>query len=179
MFQNAHFSAISVLGMLLLQPLAGAAQATQSVSGNKPSAPLSTALMVTVAGKASTFSVVDLKAMPQKSVSVHNEHTNADETYSGVLLSDILARCGFVADKSSQRTMLRSYIVAEGTDRYQVLYSATEVEGTDHAADVLVATAVNGKDLGADGQLKLIDTADKKPERWVRNLNVITLKSID
>jgi hypothetical protein len=117
--------------------------------------------------------------MPQKTVSVHNEHTKADEAYSGVLLSDLLAKCGFVADKAAQHKMLHSYVVAEGTDKYSVLYSATEVEGSDHTADVLVATAMNGKELGADGQLKLIDTADKKPERWVRNLTAITLKTVE
>ena len=44
--------------------------------------------------------------------------------------------------------MLRSYVVAEGTDKYWVLYSATEIEGSEHQGDVLVAIAMNGKSLG-------------------------------
>ena len=43
-------------------------------------------------GKAATLSVADLQAMPQKTVTVHNEHTKADESYTGVLLGDLLAK---------------------------------------------------------------------------------------
>ncbi len=60
-----------------------------------------------------------------------------------------------------------------------MLYSATEIEGSEHQGDVLVAVAMNGKSLGEDGQLKLVATEDKRPERWVRNLSAITLKSAE
>jgi hypothetical protein len=75
--------------------------------------------------------------------------------------------------------MLRSYLVAEGTDKYWVVYSVTEVEGSEHNGEVIVATSVDGKPLGADGQLKLVDSGDRKPQRWVRNLNAITVKSAE
>ena len=75
--------------------------------------------------------------------------------------------------------MLRSYLTAEGTDKYWVLYSVTEVEGSEHDGQVIVATSMNGKPLGDDGQLKLVDSADRKPQRWVRNLNAITVKSAE
>ncbi len=114
--------------------------------------------------------------MPQKTVKVHNEHNNADETYTGPALGDVLAKAGFVAGKPTQREMLRSYVRAEGTDKYWVLYSVTEVEGSEHEGDVIVATAMDGKGLGADGALKLVSTEDKKPQRWVRNLTAITVK---
>ena len=60
-----------------------------------------------------------------------------------------------------------------------MLYSLTEVEASEHDGDVLVATSMDGKGLGADGELKLISTEDKKPQRWVRNLTAITLKSAE
>src|SRR5580698_7200700 len=96
----------------------------------KPVAPLSTGLALTLGGKTITLSVADLKAMPQKTVKVYNEHTKNDETYSGVSLGYLLTQYGFVVDKTMHRTMLRSYIQAEGTDKYWVLYSMTEVEAT-------------------------------------------------
>ncbi len=55
----------------------------------------------------------------------------------------------------------------------------TEVEASEHDGDVLVATSMDGKSLGADGELKLVSTEDKKPQRWVRNLTAITLKSAE
>ena len=144
-----------------------------------PPAPQSTTLTLTVDGKATVLTVAELSAMPQKAVTVHNEHTKIDETYSGVLLGDLLEKYGLPADQAHHRTALRSYIVAEGTDKYWVVYSVAEVEASAHNADVIVATSMDGKPLGADGQLKLIDSADKKPHRWVRNLTAITVKSAD
>jgi hypothetical protein len=144
----------------------------------KPAAALSTSLTLTVDGKVTTFAVADLKAMPQKTIKVHNAHTNADETYSGVPLGDLLAKAGFVADKTTQKKMLHSVLHIEGTDKYWVLYSLTEVEGSEHIGDVIVATSMDGPNgLGADGGLKLVSTEDKKPQRWVRNLTAITLKT--
>jgi hypothetical protein len=139
----------------------------------------STSLTLTIDGKVTTLSVAELQAMPQKTLNVHNEHTKADETYSGVLLGDLLAKCGFPVGQATHRKMLRSYLVAEGTDKYWVLYSVTEIEGSEHDANVIVATSMNGKPLGEDGQFKLVDSADKKPQRWVRNLAAITVKSAE
>jgi hypothetical protein len=145
--------------------------------GTKPPAAVSTSVAVTVDVKTAMFSVADVKGMPQKTVKVHNEHTKMDESYSGVALGDLLAKAGFVVDKTTQQKMLRSYIKVEGTDKYWVLYSVTEVEGSERDGDVIVATSMDGKGLGADGDLKLVSSGDKKPQRWVRNLMAITLKS--
>jgi hypothetical protein len=142
----------------------------------KPAAPLSTSLTLTVDGKTTKFSLADLKTMPQKTVKVHNEHNNMDETYSGVLVSDLLAKADFVVNKTNHDKIIRSYIKAMGTDKYWVVYAAIEVEPSEHAGDVIVASSMDGKGLGADGNLKLISTEDKKPQRWVRNLTAITMK---
>jgi hypothetical protein len=139
----------------------------------------STSLVLTVDGKATTLSVADLAAMPQKTVTVHNEHTKTDETYTGVLLGDLLAKYGFPVDMTTHRRMLRSYLLAEGMDKYWVLYSVTEIEGSEHNGIVMVATSLGGKPLGEDGQFKLVDSEDKKPQRWVRNLSAITVKSAE
>jgi hypothetical protein len=143
-----------------------------------PAAP-STNLTLTVDGKTAAQSVAELQAMPQKTVTVHNEHTKADESYTGVLLGELLAKYGFPVDKTTHRKMLRSYVVAEGTDKYWVLFSVTEIEGSEHTGEVIVATSMGGKPLGEDGLFKLVDTADKKPQRWVRNLSAITVKSAE
>jgi hypothetical protein len=142
-------------------------------------APASTSLTLTIDGKATTLTVADLQAMPQKTVNVHNEHTKGDESYTGVLLGDLLAKYGLPVSQATHRKMLRSYLVAEGTDKYWVLYSVTEIESSEHDGSVIVATSMNGKPLGEDGQLKLVDSGDKKPQRWVRNLTAITVKSVE
>jgi hypothetical protein len=139
----------------------------------------STTLVLTMDGKATPLSVADLSAMPQTTITVHNEHTKTDETYSGVLLAEVLAKYGLPIDKTTHQKMLRSYLIAEGTDKYWVLYSVTEIEGSEHNGTVIVATSMGGKPLGEEGQLKLVDSEDKKPQRWVRNLSAITVKNVE
>ncbi len=178
----ASLSCALALCFVGMSPLFSAAQTREP--GSMPEhmhapAPVSTSLTLTVDGKATTLSVAELQAMPQKTVTVHNEHTKADETYTGVLLGDLLAKYGLPVDKTTHQKMLRSYLVAAGTDKYWVLYSVTEIEGSEHNGDVIVATSVGCKPLGEDGQLKLVDTGDKKPQRWVRNLNAITVKTAE
>jgi hypothetical protein len=123
--------------------------------------------------------VAELQALPQKTATVHNAHTNKDETYTGVALSNLLAKYGASLDKPGQKRILHSYLRVEGTDHYFVLYSAAEIEGAIHHGDVIVATAMDGKGLGEDGALKLVASEDRKPMRWVRNVTKITLVTVD
>jgi hypothetical protein len=152
---------------------------TMGAQSAKPPAPVSTSLALTVGGKTTTLTVAELKAMPQTTVTVHNEHAKAMETYTGVPLGDLLTKYGFKVEQATHRAMLRSYVQAEGTDKYWVLYSLTEVESSEHSGDVIVALSMDGNPLGADGDLKLVGTEDKKPQRWVRNLAAITVKSAE
>ena len=55
--------------------------------------------------------VAALKAMPHKTVSFHNVHTKADETYSGVPLIDLLASLGVPHGKELHGKGLSDYIV--------------------------------------------------------------------
>ena len=151
---------------------------SMSEHAHTPATP-STSLILTIDSKATKLSIADLQVMPQKTVTVHNEHLKVDETYTGVSLSDLLAKYGFPVDKTTHQKMLRSYIKAEGTDKYWVLYSVTEIEPSEHNADVIVAITLGGKPLGEDGQLKIVSSADKKPQRWVRNLTAITVKTAE
>jgi hypothetical protein len=179
----ASLSCVMALCLSGLSPLPVQAQAAPKAGAMEEHqhvpTPPSTSVTLTIDGKATTLTVAELQAMPQKTVTVHNEHTKVDETYTGVLLGDLLAKYGFPVDKTTHRKMLRSYLVAEGTDKYWVLYSVTEIEASEHNGEVIVATSMGGKPLGADGQFKLVDTGDKKPQRWVRNLSAITMKSAE
>lgn len=145
----------------------------------RAAAALSTSLTLVIDGSTTTLTVADLKAMPQKSITVHNPHAKRDESYSGVELSDLLAKYGAPFNKTTQKRMLHSYLRVEGTDHYFVLYSAAEVEGDIHEGDVIVATGMNGGGLGDDGAIKLIASGDKKPMRWVRNATRITLVTVN
>ena len=139
----------------------------------------STSLLLAAAGKTVTFKLADLQAMPQRTLIVHNGHSNVDETYTGVGLDDLLAKLGYTADAAGQKRILHSYLKAEGTDHYFVLFSAAELEPTLHTTDSIVALTLDGKPLTEDGQFKMIVQGEKKPARWVTNLSSLTLVTLE
>jgi len=111
------------------------------------------------------------------SVAVPNEHTKANDTYSGVPLMDLLAPQGVPAGPHG--AAMRIYLVAEGSDGYKAVYSLAEVNPAVQDSTVIVADTENGEPLAGDGPLKLVDTHDKHPARWVRNLVAIKVMTAE
>jgi hypothetical protein len=128
-------------------------------------------LKIVFGDKSSEWTPAALAALPHVSVTVHNEHTKADETYSGVPLIALLTPLG-VSDKPRGKD-LRLYVVAAGSDGYEVVYSIGEVTPDVSTATVIVADSEDGKPIAADGPLKLVAASEKRPARWVRNLVAI------
>ncbi len=136
----------------------------------QPAAPASQTLTVQTKEKSEAIPADAFKGMTHKVVAVHNEHSNADEKYSGVLVSDLLARVDAPLGKLLHGKALALYVVAEGTDGYKAVYSLAEMDPSFHSGDVIVADSMNDQPLGKDGPYKLVNTEDKHPARWVRNL---------
>lgn len=162
---------------------AGAPQAPQDNHGDamhadKPPAPPSHTLHVSYGGHMTTLTVDDLLKLPQTTVHVHNGHNNQEETYSGPLLSEVLARAGLTATKETEPTILHSAVIATATDHYFALYSGAEVEPSFSKGQVIVAVMKSGLPDAAGGNIQLINTDGLKPARWVHGLldiNVLTL----
>jgi hypothetical protein len=144
-----------------------------------PVKPVKDALVLSVSpfSKKFTISLAELKAMPRKTVKIHNAHSNADETYSGVELSDLLQKYGAPLGKELRGPALAYYVVATGTDGYKAVYALAEVDPSFHPGDVLVADTMDGKPLDEhSGPLRLVSTEDLRPARGVRNLIGIEVK---
>lgn len=72
---------------------------------------------------------------------------------------------------------MTSYVIATGSDGYAVVLSLAEVDPDFHQGQVLlVADTRDGQPLGKNGPFQLIVSDDKRPARWVHNLNSITLQ---
>lgn len=134
-------------------------------------------LRVAYGEKTTDLTVAALTALPHVTVTVHNEHTKADETYSGVPVIALLTPLG-VSDKPRGK-QLRLYVVAAGSDGYEAVYSIGEVTPDVHDGTVMVADTEDGKPIAADGPLKLVATGEKRPARWVRNLVLIDVKAAE
>lgn len=151
--------------------LAAHAQMPAMDHAAKPKSTPSTTLTVMAGSKRSTYTPADLVALPQKTVKVANAHTKTDQTYTGPLLTDVLLKAGAGLGKS----LLRTYLKAQGNDQYWVLYSGIEIDPASHFGDTIVALTLDGQPLADNGAFMLVSTEDKKPQRWVRNLTALTL----
>jgi hypothetical protein len=129
-------------------------------------------------GKSITMTPDELAAMPHKTVSVFNEHTKANEKYSGVPLVDLLAKVGVPLGEKVRGKLFMTAVIAAGTDKYSVLYSLAEIDPSMHTGDVLVADMLDGQKLGKDGMFKMVSTEEKRPARWVRNLDEISVLEV-
>jgi hypothetical protein len=129
-------------------------------------------------GQHVTISAADLQSMPRRTLQVHNAHTGAMETYQGVELSVLLERLDADLGQKLRGKALAMYVLAAGTDKYRALYSLAEVDPTFHNGTVIVADREGGQPIAKDGPFKLVNTEDKRPARWVRNLASVQLGSI-
>ncbi len=135
----------------------------------------STALQVRAGEKTIMLSLAALQAMPQVTVSVFNAHSKQNETYSGPLVADVLAKAGVNLSEKTQHEVLDSYVLASGTDGYFVVFSGAELQPGLHKAQSIIAIAQAGLPLARNGAFQLIDSLDVKPARWVRNLNALAM----
>ena len=146
----------------------------------KAPVPPSRSVTVTFQVHTTVLKIEDLIALPQTTVHVHNAHRNADETYTGPLLSDVLAKGGLVANKETQPLILHSTVVATGTDHYYVIYSAAEVEPSFSHGQIIVALTKNeGLPDTEGGAIQLVNTTDTKPARWLHGLTQLTIMSLN
>jgi carboxypeptidase family protein len=122
------------------------------------------------------FSPAEFRALSHVSVTVHNAHANADETYSGVPLAALLAKLDAPLGDHLRGKALASYIVASGSDGYSVVLSVAEADPSFHGGAILVADTRDGQPLAKSGPFQLIVSEDKRPARWVHNLVSISLQ---
>jgi hypothetical protein len=161
-----------------LLAVALAAPAQQMGMAHEPSTPSTQLTLRGLDGKSLTLTPADLAALPHKNVTVMNHHTSASETYSGVAISDLLAKIGAPQGSDVKGKLFLLGVVASGTDNYSVLFAIAETDPTIHTGDILIADQMNGQKLDKDGTFKLVSTEEKRPARWVRNLSSISLVEV-
>lgn len=121
------------------------------------------ALKIVVNRQAQSISAADLKALPDHTVTIHNPHSNADETCSGVPVIELLAKQGVPHGHDLHGKALAQYIVATGSDGYKAVIALAEADPEFHPGEVLVADAMDSKPLDAKtGPFRLVVTEDKR-----------------
>jgi len=161
----------SLVGLSLVSaPAASAQNENNAIPRTQVPAPTEP-LKITFGAKSASWTPAQLAAQPQTTVTVYNEHTKANETYTGVPLISLLTPLGVHPQPRGKDMLL--YLVVEGSDMYEVVYSIGEITPDVSKSTVIVADTENGKPLAADGPLKIVATGENRPARWVRNLVAI------
>ena len=132
-----------------------------------------------ISGAVSTpldLTIGDLKKMPRKTLSVVNPHDKKTETYEGVLLEELLRRAGVPQGEQLRGSSMATYVIAEAEDGYRVVFSLAELDSGILESEVIVADTMDGAPLAAkQGPFRLVAPHEKRPARWVRMLNSITV----
>jgi hypothetical protein len=182
-------SAIGLLALASLMSHANHAQqasapkdvapsAEQNAAGSQQPAPAKDTLLLTAGASHApvSISLAEFRAFPHVSLTVHNAHADADETYSGVPLALLLAKIDAPLGERLRGKALANYIVACGSDGYSVVLSIAEADPSFHGGEIVVADTRDGQPLATSGPFQLIVSADKRPARWVHNLVSISLQ---
>lgn len=123
-----------------------------------------------------TLTAADLRKMPRKTLSVTNPHNKKTEIYEGVLLEELLRRAGIPQHEQLRGQAMATYVVAEAEDGYKVVFSLPELDSGILDSEVVVADTMDGAALPAkEGPFKIVAPHEKRPARWVRMLNSITV----
>jgi len=111
------------------------------------------------------LSLSDLSKMPRKEASLKDKEGNI-HTYTGVSVSDILAKAGVPSGKELHGENLSKYLLVKCTDGYKVLFSLAELDTSIADKNVIIADMVDGKPLlEKKGPLRMIAEGEKKPAR--------------
>ena len=126
-----------------------------------------------------SLTLEDLRQMPRKTLKVTNPHDKKEETYEGVLVTELLKRAGVPQGAQLRGAAMATYVQADAADGYRVIFSLAELDADFQDSDVIVADTLDGKTLDdKTGPFRLVDPHDKRPARWVRMLQSLTVVQI-
>lgn len=128
-------------------------------------------------GKKVSLSPADFAKMPHVTLNVHNGHSDKDETYSGVPVSELLKLVTAAGKPKVSPRM--TVLVFSATDNFHVVLTSCDTDPGCHNGQVIVADSMDNKPLEDVGAFKLVVSEDKKPGRWARNLDSITVKAVE
>ncbi|MFY9753136.1 MAG: molybdopterin-dependent oxidoreductase [Candidatus Acidiferrales bacterium] len=134
---------------------------------------------LTVSGDVKTplsLSLDDLKKMPHETLVVVNPHTKKVEIYEGVPLAALLQAAGVPHGEELRGAAMTGYVMAAARDHYRVAFSLAELDPAFLDSGVIVADTLDGQPLPADlGPLRLVAPHEKRPARWIRMLESLTV----
>ena len=99
--------------------------------------------------------------------------------FEGVALRDLLAKAGVPFGDAIRGPALARVIIASAPDGYRVAYAIAELDAAFTDQVVILADRRNGKPLLPDtGPWQIVVPHDKRPARWIRQVNKIEIRQL-
>ncbi len=135
--------------------------------------------VLTISGdvaKPMTLQAADLKAMPHTEV-MGKERDGKEHRYSGVPLVDLLKQAGTTLGGELRGKNLTKYVVVKAVDGYEVVFALPELDPDFATRTILLADSIDGGPLPPGvGPYRVIVPGEKKPARWIREVNAIEVR---
>lgn len=123
------------------------------------------------------FSAEEFAKLQHITVSAYNGHDKKQQSYEGVLLRDLLKQAGVPEGEALRGKWVNCFVEMEAADGYKVVFALAELDTSFQDYQVIVADKMDRAELGKDqGPLKLVAPEDKRPGRWIRELQKITVR---
>jgi hypothetical protein len=99
--------------------------------------------------------------------------------FEGVALRDVLMQAGISFGDALKGPALARVIIASAPDGYRVVYAIAELDAAFTDQVVLLADRRNGKPLLPDtGPWQIVVPDDKRPARWIRQVNRLEVRQL-
>jgi Oxidoreductase molybdopterin binding domain len=99
--------------------------------------------------------------------------------FQGVALRDVLIKAGIPFGDALRGAALARVVIASAPDGYRVAYAIAELDAAFTDQVVLVADRRDGRPLLPDtGPLQIVAPDDKRPARWIRQVNKIEVRQL-
>ncbi|MFD1258615.1 molybdopterin-dependent oxidoreductase [Mucilaginibacter terrae] len=101
-------------------------------------------------------------------------HDEKVHRYSGVPLTDILAKAGVMMGDSAKKKTIMTYIVVTAADNYKAIYTLPEIDLLFANRTIILADRTDKKPLPSEsGPFQIIVPGEKKHARWMRQVTSI------
>lgn len=119
-----------------------------------------------------------LARLPQQTTSAIDHGTS--RSFRGVDLRTLLAEAGIAMDKDMRGPELHTLVIVQARDGYRVVFALAELDPSLGNARMLLATHADGQPLqAAEGPVRLVIPDERRAARWVRQVERITLHTLD
>lgn len=137
---------------------------------------------LSVTGEVTTelhLSAADLKALPRTTLTAMDAHEKQTHVFEGVTLAELLRRAGLPTGENLRGKSMALCVLASAADGYHAVFSLAELDASIGGVAVLVADTVDGQAIPTgQGPLRLVVPSDKRPARWVRMVQSLTVISV-